>query len=111
MRAILSEPDPPGLVADHAACILVEVVYWARMGRSGLLKVVATLATYITKWTAQCGIAVRRRMPYAKPTTEWTLSGYVGDPVETYPYDYTPTLTMREIERLTHPPPVSSWPW
>ena len=37
-----------GELADHAASILMKTLYGARMGRWGLLKAVASLATYLT---------------------------------------------------------------
>jgi len=82
IELVTAGPDAenvPGELANHAASILLKVLYGARMGRSDLLKAVASLATHLTKWTPACDKALFRRMCYINCTTSATLTGYIGD--------------------------------
>ena len=46
-----SESDPQGVLATPAASVLMKVLYAARLARFDLLKVIASLASKLTKWT------------------------------------------------------------
>jgi hypothetical protein len=69
----------PGELANHAASILMKVLYGARMGRWDLLKAVASLATHLTKWKPACDKALFRLLCYINCTTSATLTGCIGD--------------------------------
>jgi hypothetical protein len=77
--AVPDAENVPGELANHAASILMKVLYGARMGRWDLLKAVASLATHLTKWTPACDKALFRLMCYINCTASATLTGYIGD--------------------------------
>ena len=90
MRATLSEPDIPGLLAYHVASNLMKVLDGAGVGRWDLLKVATLVATYIAKCITRCEQALHRFMSYASSATEWTLSEHEGDPAENLSQRLTP---------------------
>ena len=58
MTASRDAESVSGELADHAASILMKILYGARMGRWDLLKAVASLATHLTRWTTVCDKAL-----------------------------------------------------
>ena len=76
---IVGESVTRGALADKAASILMQVLYAARYARFDLLCAVAKLAQKISKWTAECDLALHRLMSYIHSTLEHRLVGYVGD--------------------------------
>ena len=54
MASVVNEPEAepePGRLKSIAAKILMKLFYAARLARFDLLRAIANLARYITKWT------------------------------------------------------------
>ena len=73
------EELPVGLMADHAASVLMKCMYAARMARYDLLRPVQGLAKFITKWTIRHDEELWRMMSYIKTTKDRKMAGWVGD--------------------------------
>ena len=74
------EPTP-GKLAPVAAKIIMKVFYAARLARYDLLRAVASLARFITKWTPECDRRLERIMNYVKSTLSYRQIGWVGDDI------------------------------
>ena len=57
-----------GKLADIAASVIMKVFYAARVARYDLLRAVANLARFLTKWTPECDKRLHRLMCYVKST-------------------------------------------
>ena len=64
----------------QAAKILMKILYAARMARFDLLRVVASLATELTRWTEDCDRRLHRLVCYIWSTKHYRLIGVVADP-------------------------------
>ena len=84
MAEKLQEPDEepePGRLNGIAAKVLMKLFYAARLARFDLLRAIANLARYITKWTAEHDRRLHKLMCYVKSTLDYRQVGYVGDSV------------------------------
>ena len=68
------------MLAPVAATIIMKVFYAARVARYDLLRAVAWLARYITKWTPEMDRRLARLMNYVKSSLKYRQIGWVGDP-------------------------------
>ena len=78
-EAAAGETAPKGSMAPHAACILMKCLYGARMARFDLLRAIAHLACYITRWMSECDRRLYRLMCYIHSTKHLRMIGWVGD--------------------------------
>ena len=81
----LKEPapeQPSGRLNSIAARVLMKVFYAARLARFDLLRAVANLARYLTKWTKEMDLRLMKLMQYIKSTLGYRQTGWIGDPVE-----------------------------
>ena len=60
----------------------MKVFYAARLARFDLLRAVANLARYSTKWTAEHDRRLAKLMQYIKSTLNYRQVGWIGDPIE-----------------------------
>ena len=60
----------------------MKVFYAARLARFDLLRAVANLARYLTKWTKEMDLRLMKLMQYIKSTLSYRQTGWIGDPVE-----------------------------
>ena len=74
--------EQKGELASKASSILMKVLYGARTARWDLLKIVQLLASRVTTWSRGCDRAPHRRMCYINCTTDYVLTGFVGDELE-----------------------------
>ena len=82
MASVVNEPESepePGRLKSIAAKILMKLFYAARLARFDLLRAIANLARYITKWTPEHDRRLHRLMCYVKSTTNYRQTGWVGD--------------------------------
>ena len=80
----LAEPPKPGEVGkleSIAARVLMKVFYAARLSRFDLLRAVANLARYITKWDREMDLRLMKLMQYVKSTLDYRQTGWIGDPI------------------------------
>jgi hypothetical protein len=68
-----------GELAAHCANILMKILYGARMCRFDLLRAVAGLACYLTKWSVDCDKKLYRLMCYINSSKHLRMIGWVGD--------------------------------
>ena len=59
----------------------MKVFYAARLARFDLLRAVANLARYITKWTPEMDLRLMKLMQYVKCTLSYRQTGWIADPV------------------------------
>ena len=80
----LAEPAKPveeGKLASIAARVLMKVFYATRLARFDLLRAVANLARYITKWDREMDLRLMKLMQYVKCTLSYRQTGWIADPV------------------------------
>ena len=76
-------PTPPaGRLKPIATKVLMKVFYAARLARFDLLRAVANLARYSTKWTEEHDRRLAKLMQYIKSTLDYRQVGWIGDPIE-----------------------------
>ena len=74
----LAEPPKPGEVGkleSIAVRVLMKVFYAARLSRFDLLRAVANLARYITKWNREMDLRLMKLMQYVKSTLSYRQTG------------------------------------
>ena len=82
LEEMLAQPPPKdqeGVLSAIAARVLMKVFYAARLARFDLLRVVANLARYITKWTREMDLRLMKLMQYIKCTLKYRQTGWIGD--------------------------------
>ncbi len=80
--AVLTKPSIKGRLAEHAACILMQCLYGARMARFDLLRAITSLACQLTRWTPECDRKLHRLMCYIHSSKHLRMFGYVGNNLE-----------------------------
>ncbi|MCP4377402.1 MAG: Ty1/Copia family ribonuclease HI [bacterium] len=73
-------PEERGALSEHAASVLMKILYAARLARFDILRAVASLACYLTKWTVDCDKRLFRLVCYINTTKHLRMIGWVGDP-------------------------------
>jgi len=68
-----------GELQPIAACVLMKVLYGARMARFDLLRAVNGLACKVTKWDQECDRKLHRLMCYINCSKDIRMTGWVGD--------------------------------
>ena len=58
----------PSSLCIPAACVLVGILYGARMARYDLIRPVQSLATYLHEWDADCDARLNRLVSYVQST-------------------------------------------
>ena len=81
-RPTLSEEEKPGRLQPIASKVLMKILFAARMARYDLLRATQSLASRVTKWSAECDIALHRLVCYINSTKDLFLEGFVGDALE-----------------------------
>ena len=64
-----------GILADHAASLVMKLMYGVHMARPHLSTVVARLSSQITKWTRDCDRRLHRIYSYLEQAKNFTLKG------------------------------------
>ena len=78
----MAEPDAepePGRLKSIAAKVLMKLFYAARLARFDLLRAIANLARYVTKWRPEHDRRLHRLMCYVHSTLSYRQTGWVGD--------------------------------
>ena len=78
----MAEPDAepePGRLKSIAAKVLMKLFYAARLARFDLLRAIANLARYVTKWRPEHDRRLHRLMCYVHSTLSFRQTGWVGD--------------------------------
>ena len=78
------EPDDatiPGTLSEHAASLLMQLLFAARVGRCDLLRKIGKLATHMTRWTRACDKELHRLMQWVHASYHYRQVGYVGDDI------------------------------
>ena len=75
------QPGAPRL-QSIAAQVLMKILYAARMARFDLLKAVCTLASEISKWTAESDRKLHRLVSYINSTLHVKMTGWVGNDIK-----------------------------
>eukprot|EP00435_Cladocopium_sp_Y103_P043739 s3220_g12.t1 len=78
-RPTLDEKETPGRLQPIASKVLMKILFAARMARPDLLRATQSLASRVTKWSAECDIALHRLVSYVNSSTDLFLEGFVGD--------------------------------
>ena len=68
----------PGRLGEHAASLLMTLLYPARMYRADIQFPVTFLARFITRWTVLCDMMVHRIFCYVHTTADYCLVCTVG---------------------------------
>ena len=76
------EAEARGELQPIASCVLMKVLFAARIARFDLLRATQGLASRVTKWSPDCDKSLHRLMRYIYSTIDRTLIGFVGDPPE-----------------------------
>lgn len=74
-------PKKPSSLCIPAACVLMGILYGARMARYDLIRPVQILATYLHEWDADCDARLNRLVSYVQSTLHWRQVAWVGDEV------------------------------
>lgn len=74
--------EPPGILAGIAVCVIMKILYGARMARYDLLRPVQYLASSVTKWTPQCDRDLHRLICYINSTLDYRQISWIGDNFE-----------------------------
>ena len=69
-----------GILADHAASLVMKLMYGVRMAGPHLSTVVARLSSQITKWTRDSDRRLHRIYSYLEQAKELTLKGAGASP-------------------------------
>eukprot|EP00435_Cladocopium_sp_Y103_P049117 s114_g14.t1 len=81
-RLTLDEKETPRRLQPIASKVLMKVLFAARMARPDLLRATQSLASRVTKWPAECDIALHRLVSYVNSWTDLFLEGFVGDSLD-----------------------------
>ena len=84
LEAMLTQPapgPPEGKLKPIAAKVLMKVFYAARLARFDLLRAVANLSRYVTKWTREHDKRLMKLMQYIKCTLDYRQVGWIGDDI------------------------------
>ena len=85
----LADGAQRGELAQHAASILMKILYMARMARYDLLRPTCRLACDISKWTEENDKQLHRLICYMHSTAEYCQVGWIGDsPAKLAPHLY-----------------------
>ena len=71
--------SPRGVLAPHAASILMKLLYAARIARFDLLRSINSLARNVTRWTDDDDAKLHHLMCYVNSTVSKKMIGWVGD--------------------------------
>eukprot|EP00435_Cladocopium_sp_Y103_P028603 s1446_g7.t1 len=78
-RPTLDEKETPGRLQPIASKVLMKILFAAKMARPDLLRATQSLASRVTKWSAECDIALHRLVSSVYSSTGLFLEGFVGD--------------------------------
>ena len=78
-RPTLDENEKPGRLQPIASKVLMKILFAARMARFDLLRATQSLASRVTKWSAECDIALHRLVAYINCSKDQFLDGFIGD--------------------------------
>ena len=78
-RPTLDENEKPGRLQPIASKVLMKILFAARMARFDLLRATQSLASRVTKWSAECDIALHRLVAYINCSKGQFLEGFIGD--------------------------------
>ena len=81
-RPTLSEDKKPGKLQPVASKILMKILFAARMARFDLLRATQSLASRVTKWSAECDVALHRLVSYINRSKDHFLEGFIGDSLD-----------------------------
>ena len=82
-KPLLEEDEKPGRLQPIASKVLMKVLFAARMARYDLLRATQSLASRVTKWSADCDLALHRLISYINTTKDSLfLEGFIGDDFE-----------------------------
>ena len=82
-KPLLEEDEKPGRLQPIASKVLMKVLFAARMARYDLLRATQSLASRVTKWSADCDLALHRLISYVNTTKDSLfLEGFIGDDFE-----------------------------
>ena len=76
------ETKSRGVLAPHAASVLMKLLYAARIARFDLLRAINSLARNVTKWSKADDKRLRHLMCYVNSTKTNVMVGWVGDKLE-----------------------------
>ena len=82
MAVVMAEPDTepePGRLKSIAAKVLMKLFYAARLARFDLLRAIANLARYVTKWRPEHDRRLHRLMCYVRSSLAYRQTGWIGD--------------------------------
>ena len=84
LEAMLTQPasgPPEGRLKPIAAKVFMKVFYAARLARFDLVRAVASLSRYVTKWTCEHDKRLMKLMQYIKCTLDYRQVGWIGDDI------------------------------